>query len=154
MTALRAREKSHDLRHWMDSFLTQLSQSPSEGSLADKVSQLQWWEPISNPCPGWIRDGEDKSGGYWRDAWQVNILLFPIIILLFWSGKYMQQTGWTKLCLLLDYDGYISWPKVGWSCPKEQMNSWYEDVLTKEFNNNWIKGSFKVQKYQEVTEPV
>ena len=21
-------------------------------------------------------------------------------------GKYMQQTGWTKLCLLLDYDGY------------------------------------------------
>ena len=22
-------------------------------------------------------------------------------------GKYMQQTGWTKLCLLLDYDGYV-----------------------------------------------
>ena len=21
-------------------------------------------------------------------------------------GRYMQQTGWTKLCLLLDYDGY------------------------------------------------
>ena len=20
-------------------------------------------------------------------------------------GKYMQQTGWSKLCLLLDYDG-------------------------------------------------
>ena len=23
-------------------------------------------------------------------------------------GKYMQPTGWTKLCLLLDYDGYVS----------------------------------------------
>ena len=26
-------------------------------------------------------------------------------------GKYMQQTGWTKLCLLLDYDGYGLWMK-------------------------------------------
>ena len=37
MTALRARERSNDLRHWMDSFLSQLSQAPSDGTLAVKV---------------------------------------------------------------------------------------------------------------------
>ena len=37
MTALRSRERSNDLRHWMDSFLSQLSQAPSDGTLAVKV---------------------------------------------------------------------------------------------------------------------
>ena len=37
MTALRARERSHDLSHWMDSFLSQLAQAPQEGALAAKV---------------------------------------------------------------------------------------------------------------------
>ena len=37
MTALRARERSQDLRHWVDSFLSQLTQAPSDGVQAAKV---------------------------------------------------------------------------------------------------------------------
>ena len=38
MTALRAREKSHDLSHWMESFLSHLSHAPQDGVLTAKVS--------------------------------------------------------------------------------------------------------------------
>ena len=37
MTALRARERGHDLRHWTDSFLSQLLDSAADGASADKV---------------------------------------------------------------------------------------------------------------------
>ena len=90
MTALRAREKSHDLSYWMESFLSHLSQAPQDGVLTAKV-------PI---C---------------YEAFKSNYLINPkaetkmdkirmedIGDML---GKYMQPTGWTKLCLLLDYDG-------------------------------------------------
>ena len=38
MTALRARERAHDLRHWTDSFLSQLLDSAADGARADKVA--------------------------------------------------------------------------------------------------------------------
>ena len=39
MTALRARERGHDLRHWTDSFLSQLLDSAADGARADKVAR-------------------------------------------------------------------------------------------------------------------
>ena len=38
MTALRAREKIHDLKYWMDSFLTQLRNSSAEGANTEQVN--------------------------------------------------------------------------------------------------------------------
>ena len=38
MTALRARERGHDLRHWTDSFLSQLLDSAADGARTDKVA--------------------------------------------------------------------------------------------------------------------
>ena len=90
MTALRSRERSNDLRHWMDSFLSQLSQAPSDGTLAVKVSLIKGQNVATAFMPQ-------------EDAEMDKIKVEDIGDML---GKYMQQTGWTKLCLLLDYDGY------------------------------------------------
>ena len=80
MTALRAREKSHDLSHWMESFLSQLSHAPQDGVLRAQAHP------------------KDKTKMDKISVEDIGDML----------GKYMQQTGWTKLCLLLDYDGYVS----------------------------------------------
>ena len=39
MTALRARERGHDLRHWTDSFLSQLLDSAADGARTDNVAR-------------------------------------------------------------------------------------------------------------------
>ena len=91
MTALRSRERSNDLRHWMDSFLSQLSQAPSDGTLAIKVGKSE----VITITTAFIMPQEDAE----MDKIKVEDIGDML-------GKYMQQTGWTKLCLLLDYDGY------------------------------------------------
>jgi len=76
MTALRAREKVYDLKHWMDSFFSQLLNSP-------------------------IVDSEEI--GVKHNMSKLTMDDFGEIL-----GSYMAEPGWSKLCLLLDYDGTLA----------------------------------------------
>ena len=91
MTALRARERGHDLRHWTDSFLSQLLDSAADGARADKVVTNSA-APV-NSLP--LHQADPSSE-------KLKIEDFGSIL-----DKYMQEPGWTKLCLLLDYDGWV-----------------------------------------------
>ena len=51
MTALRAREKVYDLKHWMDSFFSQLLNSPIVDSEAiGVILHLNFLQIVGRPC--------------------------------------------------------------------------------------------------------
>lgn len=91
MTALRAKEKAHDLDHWVRSFFQEI-----DSELADQVIFTVLVLIHLHLC---------AQGPRARSSTMDRIKCSDFDSMLM---KYLSSPGWSRLCLLLDYDGTLA----------------------------------------------